>query len=127
MPKSYYLSNSILDSVLRGQAFTPPPAAYVALFTTMPTAGGGGVEVSGGSYARQIGAFTVPVNGQSVSASDIVFPLATAPWGIVLGYGLYDASMGGNLLYFNTLSTSRNVLLNDQIRFPAGQLVGSEQ
>ncbi len=126
MPKSYYLSNANLSSALRGQAFTPPAAAYVALFTTMPTAGGGGVEVSGGAYARQIGAFTVPVNGQCTNASDVTFPIATVPWGMVLGFGVYDSSMGGNLLYFNLLSTSRNVVINDQIRFPAGQLIATE-
>jgi hypothetical protein len=127
MPKSYYLSNSVLNSALRGQSFTVPPAAYVALFTTLPTPGGGGVEVSGGDYSRQIATFTVPVNGQCVNAADVLFPVAAAPWGTVVGYGLYDSSMGGNLLYFNSLSTPRNVVVTDQIRFPASQLVGSEQ
>lgn len=126
MPKSYYLSNGLLNSALRGQAFNVPASAYLALFTTMPTAGGGGVEVSGGAYTRQIAAFAAPVNGQCLNSADILFGVATAPWGNVIGYGLYDASSGGNLLYFNLLSTPRNVLVNDQLRFPAGQLIGTE-
>jgi hypothetical protein len=127
MPKSYYLSNIILDSALRSQAFTVPTAAYLALFTVMPTAGGGGTEVSGGAYSRQIVVFSPPVNGVSSNTADVTYSIATVPWGTVVGFGVYDNSSGGNLLYFNTLSSPRNVQINDQLRFPVGQLQASEQ
>ena len=47
-----YLENKIIDWLLRGQTFTPPATAYVALYTTAPTDSTAGTEVSGGSYAR---------------------------------------------------------------------------
>lgn len=122
MPKSYYLDGNILNAVLRGISYTSPVASYVALFTTSPTRAGGGVEVSGGSYARQIGAWSAPVNGLSSNTSDLVFPVASALWGTVTSYGLYDNIAGGNLLYFADLNAPRLVQINDQMKFPTGQL-----
>jgi len=126
MPKTYYLDNSMINAALRATPYTSPIAVHLALFTTAPTVGGGGTEVSGGSYARQLITWTAPVNGQSSNVADALFPVASAAWGIIVAFGVYDASSGGNLLYFNTLSTPRNVQINDQVRFPMGQLIASE-
>lgn len=126
MPKTYYLDNSFLNAALRQVAYTSPVAVYVALFTAAPGVGGGGTEVSGGAYARQTVVFSAPVNGQCSNVADVLFPIATAAWGTVTAFGIYDASSGGNLLYFNNLSTPRNVQINDQVRYPAGQLIASE-
>jgi len=126
MPKTYYLDNSFLSAALRQVPYTSPLAVYVALHTAAPTVGGGGTEVSGGSYARQTVVFSAPVNGQSTNVADVLFPIATVAWGTIVAFGVYDASSGGNLLYFNNLSTPRNVQINDQVRFPAGQLIASE-
>jgi hypothetical protein len=122
MPKSYYLDGNILNAVLRGIPYTSPVASYVALFTTSPTRAGGGVEVSGGSYARRPATWTAPSSGMSSNASDLEFPVASALWGTVTSYGLYDASVGGNLLYFADLNAPRLVQINDQMKFPTGQL-----
>ncbi len=126
MPKTYYLSNSMLNAALRQVPYTSPVAVYVALFTAAPSVNGGGTEVTGGSYARQPAIFTAPVNGQCSNVADVLFPSATAAWGTVVAFGVYDASSGGNLLYFNNLSSPRNVQINDQVRYPSGQLVASE-
>ena len=56
---SDYLEDKVLDHVFGGNAYTAPSTLYVALYTVAPTDTGGGTEVSGGSYARQSGAFTV--------------------------------------------------------------------
>jgi hypothetical protein len=60
------------------------------------------------------------------SAADVVFPQATASWGTVVGFGLYDAASGGNLLYFNNLTTSKQIDSGDQLSFPAGNVTLSE-
>jgi hypothetical protein len=77
---------------------------YIALYTTLPADDGtGGVEVSGGSYARVAvtnnSGFTVTGN-QVVNAADIVFTDPTLNWGTVVGFGILDAASGGNLLDF---------------------------
>lgn len=126
MPKSYYLDNSMLNAALRGISFTPPTTVYVALFTVIPTVSGGGTEVTGGNYVRQTVSFVTPANGQTSNTSDVLFPIASASWGTVVAFGLYDAASAGNLLYFNQLSVSRTVAINDQVKFPVGQLIVTE-
>lgn len=127
MPKTYYLDNKMIDAVFRGIAFVPPAAVYVALFTTIPTVSGGGVEVTGNAYTRQPCTFSVPSNGTSSNTIDVVYPIATpAGWGTITSFGVYDAPVGGNLLYFTTLSSSRLIAASDQVRFPIGQLIASE-
>ena len=126
MPKSYYLDNLFINAGLRNTAFVPAPVVFLALYTVSPTAAGGGTEVTGGGYGRQPIVFTPPANGVASNVSDIVFPIATADWGTVTSYGILDASSGGNLLYFANLSAPRSILVNDQAKFPASQLVASE-
>ena len=124
--KSYYLSTSLLDYLLRGVAFSAPAGIYVGLFTTSPTPGGGGVEVSGGGYVRQAATWTPTISGTSSNAGTVTFSPATFPWGTVVAFGLFDAALGGNLLYFAPMNVPRNIQLNDQIMYPAGQLVVTE-
>jgi hypothetical protein len=61
MAKSYYLDNAFLSAVLNGVAYTSPTQILVALYTSSPGPGGGGVEVSNGSsgYARTAGTFSL--------------------------------------------------------------------
>ncbi len=126
--KTDYLENAILDHVLRNTTFTSPTTIYVGLFTTMPADDGtGGVEVSGGSYARQSVAFDAASGGSTSNTALVTFPTATASWGTVLGIGLFDALSGGNLLYYGTLTTSKAVGNGDTISFSAGALTVQEQ
>ncbi len=126
MPKSYYLDDSFLSAALRQVPYASPLAVYLALFTTAPTQAGGGVEVTGGAYARQTVTFGVPVDGVSTNTVDVLFPIATAGWGTLVAFGVYDASSGGNLLYYSMLSSPRAVVITDQPRFAAGQLAATE-
>lgn len=126
MPKSTFLSNSFLNASLRDTPYTSPTTVYVALYTTAPTSGGGGVEVSGGSYSRQPVTWSAPTSGVSSNVADIVYPTATADWGVITSFGVFDAITSGNLLYFANLGASRTVLNTDQFKFPAGQLTCSE-
>ena len=124
--KSDYFENAVLNT-LRNVSLAVPNV-YVALFTTLPGEDAtGGVEVSGGSYARQVGTFDAPAAGSMASAADVVFPQATANWATIVGFGLYDAATNGNLLYFNNLTTSKQIDSGDQFRFPAGNVQVSEQ
>lgn len=126
MPKSTYLNDNFINVALRNTAYVSPTTVYVALYTVSPGVGGGGTEVTGGAYARQVATFVAPVNGQTSNNADINFPVASADWGTLTSFALLDASSGGNLMYFGNLSTSRLVLTNDQVRFPTGQLLVQE-
>lgn len=128
MPKSYYADNTTLNLFLRNTPFSPPILTYLALFTVSPTPAGGGTEVAGNGYARQVVTFGTPNNGSCSNVATVAFPVdVIADWGTITSYGAFDAITGGNLLYFNNLSSSRYVAVNDQIVFPAGQLIATEQ
>lgn len=99
---SHYTANKLLDW-LRGKTAMPTlPTVYVALFTAVPADDGtGGTEVSVGSYARKVTAasdWTAAANSAAVNANSIAFAAATADQNGIVGYGLYDALTGGNLL-----------------------------
>ena len=126
MPKSLYLDNIIINQTLRGVPYTPPAVVYAAIYTVAPTPSSPGVEVSGGGYTRQTATFGVPVNGTAVNASEIVFPIALAPWGTIVAVGLMDSPVAGNLLYFSPLTAPRDILVDDQFRLPVGQLSAQE-
>jgi hypothetical protein len=120
-----YAENKVLEHSLGKTSWTMP-TAYIALFTTNPAEDGtGGTEVSGGSYARftSSGATWGAASGGTISnAVDILFTGATASWGTIVGYGIYDAATGGNLIWLNTLTASKAIGSGDTARFTAGQL-----
>jgi len=124
--KTDYLENAVINHFLRGSA-TGASSAYVGLFTVMPTESGGGTEVSAAGYSRQAGGFSAPSPaGETANASLISFGPAGASWGTVVGFGLFDASSGGNLLYYGTFAASKTVGLNDLLEILAGSLTVAE-
>ncbi|MFT3992449.1 MAG: hypothetical protein QM680_13675 [Luteolibacter sp.] len=119
---SNYLENKVADHVLGGSDFTRPATVYVALYTATPTDSGGGTELSGGGYARA----TMTNNSTSWPASSsglkrngvaITFPTASASWGTVVAFGIFDASSGGNLLVWGELDVAKSVESGDTPSF----------
>ncbi len=92
----------------------------------MPTVAGGGVEVSGGNYTRQAVTFDAPNLGVAANSVDVLFPIATSDWGLLLGYGYFDDISSGNLLSFALFGASRTVLANDVVKLPSGMLIITE-
>lgn len=123
MALSAAFEQNILKHILGVAALTMPTTVYVALYTTTPTmpAATGGVEVSGGAYARQ--AITFGVTGSGPAAANnsalVTFPTATAAWGTIVGAGLYDAVSGGNLIDAGPLTTSKTIGNGDVFAIPA--------
>jgi hypothetical protein len=126
MSKTIYLEDNLINHVLRGVAYPVPAGIWVALFTSAPGESGGGIEVTGGSYARQPATWSASVNGSSSNTVDVVYPVASANWGVVTSFALMDAVTGGNMLYYANLNAPRNVLTNDLVSFPTGQLEVTE-
>jgi len=126
VPASDYLDDLVARWALEATNMPAAPDAYVALFTALPTKAGGGTEVAGGGYARILAAPSVwTVSGSPVQAANndvLSFGTATASWGAVLGFGVYDAVTVGNLLFFagtNTINPTNGNL----VVFNAGQLL----
>jgi hypothetical protein len=94
---------------------------WLALYTAAPGEGGGGTQVSGGSYARrQIDFNFAATSGGTTTAANagaITFPTATSSWGTVTHFGIFDASTGGNLIWYGPLSASKTIQAGDVLVF----------
>lgn len=134
MSKSSFLALEILDHTLGNAAYTAPATVHVSLHTADPTDAGTGTEVSGGSYAREAvtnNATNWPAStGGSPAAkangTAIEFVTATASWGTVTHFGIWDAATAGNLLYHGALGTAKAVGSGDTASFAVGDLDISE-
>lgn len=125
-----YLENSLVDLIFRAQTLTLPGSLHFGLYTAAPSDAGGGTEVSGGSYARvavtrslanfagtQSAGSTTASSGSSGQTSNngtVTFPAPTGNWGTITHLGVFDASTGGNLLFWMALSASKIVNSGDQ-------------
>jgi len=132
MGKTNYLENEVLKlSLGKALALTLPITPYLALFTTLPGEDGtGGVEVSGGGYARVnvSSAFPTPSGTGSVTNStDINFGTASGNWGNVKGVGILTAASGGQLLRTAPLTPAVDVNTGSPVVIPAGSAVFAEE
>ena len=129
MAKSNYLKNAILDHQLGGPDYVRPSTIYLGLYTSPPSGGGGGTEVSGGSYARvpltnNLTNFPASVGGSKSNGVVINFsPSPTASWGLVTHFGLFDALTSGNLLRYGALTVAKQIATSDTVTFPIGELI----
>lgn len=124
---SNFLELELLDHVFGNAAYSAPATLYVALFTATPSDTGGGTEVSGGSYARKdvtnnATNFPAAAAGAKSNGTAITFVTATASWGVVTQFGIFDASTNGNLLAWGDLTASKTVDSGDTVSFAVGDL-----
>jgi hypothetical protein len=119
---SNYLENALINATLRNTSYTSPATVYLALYTSDPTDGDTGTEVTGNGYARQSITFGSPSNGVSTNTAAIEFPQATGSWGTVSYIGIRDASTAGNLLYHTALDASKTIATGDVFRVAIGSL-----
>lgn len=137
---SNYLENKLIDFLLRGQSFTAPSTIYFALCTANPTDASTGstiTEASGGNYARQSLACTAsnflstqgntstPSNGTNgTTSNNTTIAWSNVTWsGTITAIALCDASSGGNLLWYATLSSSKIINSGDSVSFAIGDLL----
>jgi len=121
---SDFLEVALLNSTLNGASFTPVNNPYISLHTASPTDAGTGTEVSGGSYARVASSFPTAsgTSGSVASDADATFPTATAGWGVVGWVGLWDASTGGNMIYWSALEADKTIDSGDIFKISSGNL-----
>jgi hypothetical protein len=119
---SDFLENELLDHVFRNAAYSQPATVYVGLYTATPSDAGGGTEVSGNNYARTAVTFGAAASGAIANSGAVTFPQASASWGTVTHFGIFDASTNGNLLAWAALSASKAVGSGDTAEFAIGEL-----
>ena len=127
---SDFAENEILDHLLSAATYTAPATLYLAVFTAAPTDAGGGTEVTGGSYARlavtnDATNFPAAVAGAKSNGVALTMVTASANWGTIVAYALFDASSAGNMIGWADLTSSVIINNGDTLRFAAGALTYS--
>ncbi len=128
MSKTDFLENKLIDHQLGKTAYVMP-TVHVGLLTAAPSDAGGGTEVTGGAYARKAtGAvdWAAAASGSAANANVLTFPTATASWGTVTHFALYDAATAGNMLRWAVLTASKTIASGDTASFAAGSLTVTE-
>ncbi len=134
--KSDYFEKKVLD-VIGGTGITAPATVYVSLHTADPTDAGSGTEATGSGYARKAvtnnstnwpnASGTSPATKSNGTQIDMA--TATGDWSSGSNqthWGLWDASSGGNLLYYGALTVAKPVLNGDTASFGVGAIVLTE-
>jgi hypothetical protein len=128
------LGVQVLGHVLGIAAMPMPPQPWVGLclIAPPPTDTTGGAELgAGGAYARIQANFALASGGIALAnnTQSITYAAATADWGAVGYFELWDAAAGGNRLFWGILvdpasgqPTPRTILQGDQARFAVGAL-----
>lgn len=119
---SNYLALELLDHLFKVGSYTVPTNVCCALSTANPGDSGGSIaEPSGGSYARVTNnTWDVAASGATANTGAITFTTATGSWGTITHTALFDATSGGNMLFYGALTASKAVASGDTIAFAAG-------
>lgn len=128
---STYLETAVLGHSLGFQAWPMPVTVYVGLSTTQPSNSIPGTEIIGNGYARRAATFGMQASSANVAinTASVEFPAATAAWGVIGWFELWDAATAGNRLYQGTLidpnsglPVTRAIQIGDILRITAGAL-----
>lgn len=130
--KSDYLEGALQDHTFGIASYTAPATLYIALSTADPTdAGSGLAEPSGGAYARASvtnnGTNWTRSAGQISNANVISYAQATAGWGDISHFAIFDALTGGNMLYYGAITGGAvTINTNDTPEWGVGTLTVTE-
>ena len=129
---SDYTENKVLDEIFGATDFVAPATVYVALFTARGTiaqadANTTFTEVTGGSYVRKSVTnnatnFPAASAGSKSNGTAVTFVTATADWGTVTCFGIYDASSAGNLIAWADLTQNKTISNGDTASFAISAL-----
>ena len=127
---TYYQSQKVLAHVFGYTNYVPPSTLYIGLSTQDPGVAGSNIlEPSGNNYSRVgysndngTADWSAPVEGITTNISDVQFSKSTGAWGVITYFFIADSSSGGNVLYYEILSTPITVETNSTVQFLAGDL-----
>ena len=110
-----YQANRLNDYLFGSTSFTPNGTYYIGLSTTAINAAGTGVtEPTGGGYQRVAVTnnktnFTDSTGGIVQNKVQFECPESTTAWGTITHVFIADSLTGGNILYYDALTTPRTV------------------
>lgn len=115
MSLSTYSKNKVMSQIFGGTIF-------VSLHSKPPGEKGEG-EIKGGSYSRQeiTGQFKSPTPGQGKNVTKISFE--ELPETEITHIAVWDAKVGGNLLWAADLASKRSVQEGDSLSFKEGKII----
>ena len=113
-----YAEERILKHFLGISSTTMPASISVHLHTADPTEVGATAEVTGGSYAAQVAAFTWD-SGNSNAENSAAIEFTSRPAVTVSHWSISD---GTNRLFKGAFTTSRTLSAGDTFRINAGDL-----
>ncbi len=117
---SNYLSNKLLDHIFKNTAMTQATNLYAALSLTGNNPGddGSGASEPSDTYARvNHNVWSSASSGQSDNTGTITFAQATAAWGTVAYFMIFDALTTGNMFYYGSLTSPKAIGQNDTAQF----------
>lgn len=119
-----YLAKALLDHITGVMVYSPPLALYASLHLSAPVEGGSSNEVAQPSYSRVAVDWTVSAGEPATASNDVavLFPVAGEVWGLITHGGVYDAVIGGNLLFFGPLTAGVSIDTDDRFNYPIGNL-----
>lgn len=126
-----WLEQQVLGHTLGFSTLARPATSFLVLCAALPppTAATPGVEVTAGGYARQPAAWALTATPNvAANTATIAFPAATANWGTIGFFEIWDAPTGGNRYYWGPLvdpsdgvtPITRTIYSADIVRFSAG-------
>lgn len=132
--KSNYLAKKLIEEVLGGVAFTSPANTYFGLWTQAlddTSTGSAAGEANYGGYARALvgsgnnqtdawNAASGTTTATVTNKNDVTFPTSTGTPNTITYMGCLDASTGGNMLYWASV-TSQDIGTGDTPRVKASQ------
>lgn len=120
-----YSEENLLNFWFRGDAVDPPSELYIALFTSAPDDTGGGDEIEGFGYVRQLLTFGAWADGECANDQTVTYPIATGSWGEVTHSAVFDAEEGGNMLVWGELTAPRSVGDGEIFTFGIGSVTAA--
>lgn len=116
-------ANQMLDHLLGGPDYVPPPVWFYGLRAD-------GVELTDPGYARQASQnspvnFTAAVAGKKHNGSTLVFGPAAANWATTTEFALYTVPTGGSAAMAARMTLALPVLATESTSFDPGDLAFS--
>lgn len=108
---SDFLEKELLDHVFNA-SWAAPANVFVGLSTGDPLDTGAGMEepTGTGAYTRATITFGAAASRAVDQSAKVTFPQATANWGTITHYAVFDAVSGGNMLAHGSLNSSKRVV-----------------
>lgn len=128
MSNSNYLEQNILSWIAGTDMPAAPTTVYVALSTADPGEAGTGIAEPAGAdgYARVAVTFGGIASGTDAATMsndiDVAFGPATADWGDITHFAVFDAATAGNMLRHASLSAPVTINNGDSATFAVGAL-----